>query len=329
MNVVELPVTFASFGAEPVYNVKAVCLRTGISAATLRAWERRYGIPQPDRSDQGYRLYSERDIAILFWLRHQTENGVNVAHAVAQLKTILENGQPVELHTPPALPSGASSGIRSPGVLRAEITQSLRALDERAFGRLMNEALALYTMETALINILQASVRDLRTLRAENGISTTALNLALGYASQRLTSISHTLPNVRGTYKAAVLVGFSSEHNEFDLMIINVLLRRQGIPVTLLGTDLEPRMLEEAIANLNAGMIVFYTDEPRNVVRLVGMGALRNAEREAVRVAVCGMALHNAPELMPHIQVAFIGADLRQAVSEIIHYLVEVLPTKG
>ena len=47
----------------PVYTIKTVVQETGIAPATLRAWERRYGVLSPGRSDGGYRLYSERDIA--------------------------------------------------------------------------------------------------------------------------------------------------------------------------------------------------------------------------------------------------------------------------
>ena len=51
------------------YNIKSVSQRTGVRAVTLRAWERRYQILDPQRwQKNGYRLYSERDIALLYWL---------------------------------------------------------------------------------------------------------------------------------------------------------------------------------------------------------------------------------------------------------------------
>jgi len=49
----------------PVYNIKAVAQLLGILPVTLRAWERRYGMPSPSRGQQGYRLYSEYDVRIL------------------------------------------------------------------------------------------------------------------------------------------------------------------------------------------------------------------------------------------------------------------------
>ena len=50
--------------------------RTGMAEATLRAWERRYGILEPQRTESGYRLYSERDIAVIRWLKHKLAEGI-------------------------------------------------------------------------------------------------------------------------------------------------------------------------------------------------------------------------------------------------------------
>src|SRR5690606_34905007 len=47
------------------YRIQSVAEMTGVSAATLRAWERRYGVPTPRRSHAAYRLYSDQDVAII------------------------------------------------------------------------------------------------------------------------------------------------------------------------------------------------------------------------------------------------------------------------
>ena len=44
------------------YRIRTVASLTGISPTTLRAWERRYGLPAPRRSSSAYRLYSDRDV---------------------------------------------------------------------------------------------------------------------------------------------------------------------------------------------------------------------------------------------------------------------------
>ena len=52
--------------------IREVCKVTGVNPVTLRAWERRYGLITPHRTEKGHRLYTEANIrqiqAILLWL---------------------------------------------------------------------------------------------------------------------------------------------------------------------------------------------------------------------------------------------------------------------
>src|SRR5215211_2056979 len=84
------PPPLGHLSAAPVFNTKAVAHETGVPADTFRAWERRYGIPRPRRTAGGHRLYSERDIAIIRWLRDRTDDGVNISHAVMLLSNMLD-----------------------------------------------------------------------------------------------------------------------------------------------------------------------------------------------------------------------------------------------
>src|SRR3954471_8088044 len=84
------PPPLGQLSTAPVFNTKAVARETGVPADTFRAWERRYGVPQPQRTAGGHRLYSDRDIAIIRWLRERTDEGVNISHAVLLLTNSLD-----------------------------------------------------------------------------------------------------------------------------------------------------------------------------------------------------------------------------------------------
>jgi MerR-like DNA binding protein len=62
--------------------LKAVSRRTGIPAATLRTWERRYGFMRPARSASGYRLHGEEEILRILQVKHLRAQGVRVGEAV-------------------------------------------------------------------------------------------------------------------------------------------------------------------------------------------------------------------------------------------------------
>jgi hypothetical protein len=63
--------------------LKAVSSRTGIPAATLRTWERRYGFMRPRRSPGGYRLYGEEEIARIEQIKYLLSQGVRTGSAMA------------------------------------------------------------------------------------------------------------------------------------------------------------------------------------------------------------------------------------------------------
>ena len=83
-------ISLGDYSSTPLYNIKAVVQATGISSSTLRAWERRYQMVTPNRSDSGYRLYSDQDIAVIHWLKTQVESGMSISQAVSWLEQISE-----------------------------------------------------------------------------------------------------------------------------------------------------------------------------------------------------------------------------------------------
>src|SRR5512145_944070 len=83
----------ATANQNPIYNLKAVVQETGLKADTLRAWERRYGLPQPERSGGGHRLYSQRDMEIIKWLIDRQEEGMSISRAVDLWRSLEEEGR--------------------------------------------------------------------------------------------------------------------------------------------------------------------------------------------------------------------------------------------
>src|SRR5574342_864696 len=76
----------------PAYNLKVVLKETGLTADTLRAWERRYGLPVPERTPGGHRLYSQRDIETIKWLMKRQAEGLSISRAVDLWNEQLSSG---------------------------------------------------------------------------------------------------------------------------------------------------------------------------------------------------------------------------------------------
>jgi len=75
-------------GTEPaLLTIREVSERTGIPVAGLRNWERRYGLPRPERSAGGQRRYRESDCAVLAEVLRARDRGLSLPAAIAQATT--------------------------------------------------------------------------------------------------------------------------------------------------------------------------------------------------------------------------------------------------
>jgi DNA-binding transcriptional MerR regulator len=82
-----------SAGEEPVYSIGAVAQMLAIPASTLRAWEERYAIVVPTRSEGSQRLYSRDQVELLRHVKGRLEAGMSAADAHRLLAQELAAGR--------------------------------------------------------------------------------------------------------------------------------------------------------------------------------------------------------------------------------------------
>ena len=66
--------------------IGSLARRTGVPVDTLRAWERRYGVLRPTRTDGGQRRYGNEDVERVLWLAARVAEGQRISDAVAALQ---------------------------------------------------------------------------------------------------------------------------------------------------------------------------------------------------------------------------------------------------
>jgi DNA-binding transcriptional MerR regulator len=68
--------------------------RTGVSAATLRMWESRYGFPVPHRLDSGHRRYADTDVELIRSVVRHKDSGLRLERAIAKVLTLAAPTEP-------------------------------------------------------------------------------------------------------------------------------------------------------------------------------------------------------------------------------------------
>lgn len=214
----DLSQEIAPLADEGIYPIREVSRLTGVNAVTLRAWQRRYGLVQPARTEKGHRLYSEQDIRqigeILSWL----ERGVSIG----QVKGLLSepHSEPVSDHWQQTLEL---------------FSQALLAFNQRKAEAELNDLLASYPFELVRSRILQPLVERLLGLWRERPDGELLQQVWLGWLHTRFAR--HLIEQEKGV---PITLASWGQVGPLDLVWAAYELIGQGYEVQLLGA-VEPR----------------------------------------------------------------------------------------
>ncbi|MEX5553395.1 MerR family transcriptional regulator [Pseudomonas pergaminensis] len=202
--------------------IREVARLTGVNPVTLRAWERRYGLIQPIRTESGHRLYSRTDIDTVHRILDWIERGV----AVSKVGKILARGEP--LGETGTAPGDGLEWAQWHGQLRSAIS----AFDDRQLDRLYGQIFSAYPLAVVFQDILMPLWQSLLRHQGRFGQASEWLffdNFLRSRTAQRLQVIAATpLPRV-------LLAAIAGECRELELLVAGLLLTGEKLAVKLLG----------------------------------------------------------------------------------------------
>src|SRR4051794_16524089 len=76
----------STFDENNPLSIGDVVQATGLTEATLRAWERRYGFPQPQREPSGHRRYAAADVERILRVVGERERGISLPVAIERVR---------------------------------------------------------------------------------------------------------------------------------------------------------------------------------------------------------------------------------------------------
>ena len=253
---------------EPLYNIGVVSRMTRISMATLRAWERRYDFPESKRTMGGHRLYSEKDIIRLRWVKERVDAGMQTAQAINAMRHQEKTGQailteedfretlPGRVERFDAIDKGEREEKRTffasvqETLLYALLHQNTQQADQ-----LLAEALVVLSPEVVILEIIRPVMNDVGSLWEQEKISIASEHLATNYLRQRLLMWMVSGPPPRAQH-SIVLACAPDEWHEGSLLILGALLRRRLWSVVYLGQSVPLADLASFVREVNPSMVV-------------------------------------------------------------------------
>ncbi|HWT69144.1 MAG TPA: MerR family transcriptional regulator [Pseudomonas sp.] len=253
-----------SLEREELFPIREVARLTGVNPVTLRAWERRYGLIVPTRTESGHRLYSMTDIervrSILNWI----ERGV----AVSKIGKLLAKASPLQ----------ALSHIIPDSLVQADYAQwqsqvqaAVSAFDDVQLDQVYAQIFSTYTQPVVFQDILIPLWKQL--LQRQDSFGRTSEWLFLdGFLRSR---VLQRLLLVRDTKPRRVIVSaLATQCRELELLIAALFLSggQTGVRVLTIGQPLDELTL--VCERIKPQALVLYSnhvpgpDLPRRLNRL-------------------------------------------------------------
>jgi MerR family transcriptional regulator, light-induced transcriptional regulator len=299
---------------EPIYNAKAVAQQTGVTPATLRAWERRYGVLLPDRTAGGHRLYSARDIAAIKWLRQHIEQGMTISRAVMLLQHQL--GRAGFIPQAQVL-TEAPQPARSLDTLRADLYETLIDFDETTADEVLSAAYALHPVEAVCVSVMQAVLTQLGHAWATGKITVAHEHFASNYLRRKLLALIDAGPSTR---PGTIAIGAApADLHEMGILLLSIFLRRRGWHVVYLGQAVPLEDLPKSLPMLNADVLVLASTMPDSAQALRAIQPWLDRIPAAQRplFAFGGLAFNDQPELAGEVPGLFLGETIQAGIETI------------
>lgn len=345
---------YSNASNEPLYNIGVVSRMTGISVATLRAWERRYGFPSSGRTAGGHRLYSERDMIRLRWVKGQIDLGMQTAQAIQVLRH-RETPERTARETARLAPSSTAALVAAhvqsltmpdventdialdeaaagPGAAllhyREELAEALIQYDVAAADRILGEALLSYSLEDLIFKVIEPAFVAIGQAWEEQRISVAMEHLTTHYLRHRLLMWMLSGPPLY-PIKPVVLACAPGELHEGSLLILGALLRRRRWPVAYLGQTVPLADLATLIHDMQPPIVVLVamTEEPARALLNWAHDLPEAARTGRPVIAYGGKIFSDDPTWRERMQGVFLGATLQEGIRRLDDFLTSTLAT--
>jgi DNA-binding transcriptional MerR regulator len=260
--------------AEGWVPIREVARLTGVNPATLRAWERRYGLIVPRRTAKGHRLYDDSLIqriqSIVGWL--------NRGVAVSQVRQLLDTPQPLSVAEHNEWDS-----------LHDEMLRAISVLAERQLDESFNRALALYPPRTLCKHLLLPLLLSLeRRWHKRFGAELERALFHSWLRSKLGTRLYHD--NRQHSGPPLLAVGLCDQRFDPGLWLCAWLVSSSGCPVEIIEWPVSLAELPLAIEQIAPRGLLLYAGQSLDSNCLQRQLPRLAARREAMSLMLAGPA---------------------------------------
>ncbi len=300
--------------AHPRHPIRVVARRTGLTPATIRAWERRYGVVDPGRSEGGHRLYSDLDVERLDTLRQLTELGRSIS-SVASLPMDRALALLAEDRTHARAPVAVASGNGRAADVNSAYAH-LRALDGAALERLLWRSFMALGARTFVESVAAPLLERIGEGWEEGDVTPAHEHLGSAIIDRVLSWMSDPNSHIAQDGPAMVIATLPGERHGLGARLAAATASVEGWRTVYLGTDLPAQDIAGAAAQIGASAVAISVVGSQDLEGMLrSVQELRRALAPRVRIVLGGRSARLLPQ--EHLPA---GIDVVEGLSGLERY---------
>jgi len=285
------------------YPIKVVSQMTGLSVHVIRAWEKRYNVVEPDRTDTNRRLYSEEDIEKLKLLNDALHLGHHIGGiaslSLSELKNLLSREARSTVENQNGfLSAGADTNIDE---IFNECLEAIKNYNAKKLESILLNASARLTQPVLIEQLVIPLVYKVGELWHDGEIRVANEHLASSVVRSFLFNLleSYSVGSSAPVIISATPLG---QEHELGALIAGVVAASSGWKVIYLGSGLPAEEIAAVVSHLEARVvalsIVYPNDDPHLKVELK---KLRQILPQGINIVVGGRAAEGYLDVLDNI----------------------------
>ncbi len=295
-----------------LFRIQVVAEMTGVRAPTLRAWEKRYGIPEPGRSSGAYRLYSPEDVQQIQRFRDLRARGVAPGAAAEIVR-----------HEGPA-PTPVGVVARDEGLDRAvdAIVDATRRLDAEALERAARGAMAMTSASGLVADVVTPALHRIGAMWGSGELGVAHEHLATHVLEGLLRDL-HRIVQPQHAPRTIVLACAADELHGVGPLAAGIHLSTWGYRTVLLGIRTPPDALAAAVERLGPAIVGLSVTVPPTSRR--AGAALLDAYAKAVGAAPLVLGGQGAQAMLQAAGGAVAGVEVAPVALDALRRRIDAL----
>lgn len=228
------------------YSIKDIEKLTGIKAHTIRIWEKRYSIIDPDRTDTNIRTYSDEDLKKILNISILNKNGIKISKIVSMSDE--EIGQQLLEHT---------SSKHEPSVYQDELLLHMVNMDEASFHKALDKCITQEGFENTYYHIVFPFLDKIGVLWQVGSINPAQEHFVSNLIRQKLIVAIDQYPYPKDNKNIEVVLFLpENDLHELGLLFYHYLVRSSGYSSIYLGQGLPYDDLINTIKTLRPKFVI-------------------------------------------------------------------------